>query len=58
MNLKEIEERKAAIVVEMESEDADLDALHVEVTQLNEERSAIAEKAEKRQALITETLAG
>ena len=58
MNLKEIEERKAAIAIEMNADDADLDSLTAEVTKLNEERAAIAEKAEKRNALIQATLAG
>lgn len=58
MNLKEIEERKAAIAVEMDAENADLDALTAEVTKLNEERAAIVAKEEKRNELIKATLAG
>lgn len=58
MNLKEIEERKAAIAVEMNTDDADLDALTAEATKLNEERAAIVAKEEKRTALINATLAG
>src|SRR5699024_5631168 len=54
MRLEEINKRMAAIGVEIEKEDADLDALNVEVDELKEERQAILDKAEKRKNLMSE----
>ena len=52
MRLKEIEERLAAIKIELEGENADVDDLEKEVNSLTEERKQIREKAEKRKALL------
>lgn len=52
MRLKEIEERLAAIKIELEGENVDVDALEKEVNSLTEERKQIREKAEKRKALL------
>lgn len=51
MTIEEIEARKAEIAVEMEKDDADLDALTEEVRSLNEQAKGIKDKAEKRTAL-------
>lgn len=50
--INEIEERLSAIRQEMDSEDADLDALNSEVDTLTEERAAIIAKEEKRQGIL------
>ena len=52
--LEEIQKRMADIALEIEKEDADLDALTAEVEALKEERKALEEKVEKRQKLISE----
>lgn len=55
MTIDQLEERKAAIAVEVESEDADLDALEEEARAINEEietrKAAEAKKAEIRSAV-------
>ena len=54
MRLEEINKRMADIGAEIGKEDADLDALNVEVDELKEERQAIMDKAEKRKTLMNE----
>ena len=54
MRLEEINKRMAVIGEEIGKEDADLDALNVEVDELKEERQAIVDKAEKRKSLQNE----
>ena len=54
MRLEEINKRMAVIGEEIGKEDADLDALNVEVDELKEERQAIMDKAEKRKTLMNE----
>ena len=54
MRLEEINKRMADIGAEIGKEDADLDALNVEVDGLKEERQAIMDKAEKRKTLMNE----
>ena len=54
MRLEEINKRMAVIGEEIGKEDADLDALNVEVDELKEERQAIMDKAEKRKSLQNE----
>lgn len=49
--LQEIEERLSQINTELDGEDVDFEQLELELDELNEERSAIIEKAEKRSAL-------
>lgn len=49
--LKEIEERINAIKGEIETDDADLDALSSELDDLQEERDAILDKAEQRKSM-------
>lgn len=49
--LQEIEERLSQINTELDAEDVDFEQLELELDELNEERSAIIEKAEKRNAL-------
>lgn len=49
--LQEIEERLSQINTELDGEDVDFEQLELELDGLNEERSAIIEKAEKRSAL-------
>ena len=51
MMMSDIEERMAAIKTEMESRDADLDALTEEVRQLKERRAELEAQAEKRRKL-------
>ena len=58
MNLKEIEERKASILIDMDKPDADIDALTVEARSLNEEAVKINEVQEKRSALLAAAAAG
>ena len=55
---KEIEERLAAIAIEAENEGADLEALNKEVNELTKERSAIIEKEEKRQSILSRIAEG
>ena len=55
---KEIEERLAAIATEAETEGADLEALNKEVDELTQERSAIIEKEEKRQSILSRIAEG
>lgn len=55
---KEIEERLAAIATEAETEGADLEALNKEVDELTKERSAIIEKEEKRQSILSRIAEG
>lgn len=52
MRLEEITKRMSDIKVEIEREDADLDALDTELDALKEERKGILDKAEKRKAMI------
>lgn len=52
MTLSEINKRMADIAVEIEKEDADIDALSQEVEELQEERKALIEKAETRKATL------
>lgn len=52
MTLDEINERMADISVELEKEDADIDALSKEVNELQEEKRALIEKAEVRKATL------
>ena len=54
MRLEEINKRMAVIGEEIGKEDADLDALNVEVDELKEERQAILDTAEKRKSLMDE----
>ena len=49
--MKEIEERKAAILKEMEQEGADLDALKKEMEELRENADAIKEAAKKAEEI-------
>ena len=58
MNLKEIAERKAAILVEMDKPDANLDALDVEVRSLNENEKQINDEQVKRSAILAAAAAG
>ena len=55
---KEIEERLAAIASESEADGADLEALNKEVDELTKERSAIIEKEEKRQSILSRIAEG
>ena len=50
--LQEIEERLAAIKLEIDADGADLDALETEISALKEERKCIMDKVEKRKNLI------
>ena len=52
MRLDEINERMAAIKLELDAPDADLDALEAEVRSLKEEKASIMDYAEKRKALV------
>lgn len=52
MTLDEINERMADISVELEKEDADIDALSKEVNELQEEKRFLIEKAEVRKATL------
>lgn len=52
MRLDEINERMAAIKLELDAPDADLDALEAEVRSLKEEKAGIMDYAEKRKALV------
>lgn len=54
MRLEEINKRMAVIGEEIGKEDADLDALNIEVDELKEERQAILDTAEKRKSLMDE----
>jgi HK97 family phage major capsid protein len=54
MKLNEIEERLSAIKVELDNENADIDALTEEVENLKEARKVILDLAEKRKALVDE----
>lgn len=56
--LDEIEARMAAISVELEKDDADLDALETEVRGLKMEKEKIEKAAEKRQKLMNDVAAG
>lgn len=56
--LDEIEARMAAISVELEKDDADLDALETEVRSLKTEKEKIEKAAEKRQKLMSDVAAG
>lgn len=56
--LEEIEARLAEIPNALESDGADLDAIEKEVRGLKDERKAINEAAEKREALLKEVAAG
>ena len=60
MNIEQLEERKVAIVAELENEDANLDELEAEVRSINAEmdsRKAIeAEKEEMRQLVANEAV--
>lgn len=55
--LEEIQKRMAAIGVEIEKEDANLDALEKELNELKEERKALIAKAEQRKKMM-EDVAG
>lgn len=55
---KEIEARLAAIASESEADGADLEALNKEVDELTQERSAIIEKEEKRQSILSRIAEG
>ena len=55
---KEIEARLAAIASESEADGADLEALNKEVDELTKERSAIIEKEEKRQSILSRIAEG
>lgn len=60
MTIQEIEERRAEIAVEIETEGADLDALETEVRSLAEQEKEIREKAEadaEKRAAIAQGLA-
>ena len=50
--LQEIEERLSDIIIEIDADGADLDALESEITGLKQERQAILDKIEKRQNLV------
>lgn len=52
MTIKEIETRMAAIREECKADDADLDALTAEAEQLQEQRTALVEKEEKRNKIL------
>lgn len=56
--IDEIEARMAEIAKELDNENADVDALEKEVRELKDEKKAIAETAEKRQALRDEVAGG
>ncbi|MBC8531803.1 phage major capsid protein [Gehongia tenuis] len=56
--IDEIEARMAEIAKELDNENADVDALEKEVRGLKDEKKAIAETAEKRQALRDEVAGG
>lgn len=56
MTLKEINERMTELRSLIDEENSDLDAIEKEIKELNETRSALEEKAEKREALINEAL--
>ena len=52
--IQEIEKRLADINLELEAENADLDAFATEIKELKEERQALKDKIEKRNALTNE----
>ena len=56
MTINDIEQRAAEIRIEMESEDADLDALAEEARQMEERKNAIRKEAEER-AKLAESIA-
>lgn len=58
MQMEDIEARKAEIAEEIDSEEADLDALTSEVDELNARSAEIKETAEKRSAIIEAVASG
>lgn len=56
--LQEIEKRLAEIKVELENDNADIDALEKEVKELTEERKAIQEKIERRKEIMANIVNG
>ena len=56
--LQEIEKRLAEIKVELENDNADIDALEKEVKELTEERKAIQEKIERRKEIMANIVSG
>lgn len=56
--LQEIEKRLAEIKVELENDNADIDALEKEVKELIEERKAIQEKIERRKEIMANIVSG
>ena len=58
MNFDEIEKRMSEIKAELENENADIDALDSEVTQLEERKNVLKKSIEQRQALIQKVANG
>lgn len=56
MTLKEINERMIELRSLIDTDDADLDAIEKEIKELNETRSTLEEKIEKREALLKEAM--
>ena len=56
--LQEIEKRLAEIKIELENDNADIDALEREVKELTEERKAIQEKIERRKEIMANIVSG
>ncbi len=56
--LQEIEKRLAEIKIELENDNADIDALEKEVKELTEERKAIQEKIERRKEIMANIVSG
>lgn len=56
--LQEIEKRLTEIKVELENDNADIDALEKEVKELTEERKAIQEKIERRKEIMANIVSG
>lgn len=56
--LQEIEKRLNEIKVELENDNADIDALEKEVKELTEERKAIQEKIERRKEIMANIVSG
>lgn len=51
MNLDEVEARRAEILVELDSEEADVEALSVEVDKLEERANEIRQQAEAKKEI-------
>lgn len=58
MNIEQLEARKAAIAVEVDSEGADLDALETEVREINAELETRKKAAEERAAKVNAVMEG